>query len=484
MISQDPEGRTDGAARVGELLGGRYRVESVIGYGALGMVLRARHITMGREVALKLLRPDISGHPAIRRRLIRQVHLAQNLYHPNNCRLLDFGQADGSLYLVMELLQGATLRTLIERGAPFSVGWVLDIGMQILDGLGEAHAQGQIHRNLKPRNIILLPRRRGGQQVKVMDYGLAASLDALPGQDPDDDREAEICGTAAYLAPETLVHQKSCKATDVYAVALMLLEMLTGQQTFRGDTLTEVLYSQIHTRAQLPPKLAWTTLGKALLAALNKHPGNRFVDADAFYEALDHASQTTATYFRLDLSDLAATDVAMPPEMLARMVRNQRARQKSNGNKGSGSDEDSDEAEPAAKPPLAPRPTRPSPNTQSLNPDTPSWGALMQLTSDISTPLPPPFPLPASHHASAPRTALRAQPAPPLRPPPAFARPANRSGVKDLVETIDAPKSAYLAAPIEGKPAAEDWLSHAGVVLIGLLLALAAFGVYLAISIS
>lgn len=172
----------------------------------------------------------------------------------------------------------------------------------------------------------------------------------------------------------------------------------------------------------------------------------------------------------------------MPPEMLARMVRNQRARQKSNGSKGSGSDEDSDEAEPAAKPPLGPRPTRPSPNTQPLSPGTPSWGALMQLTSDLSTPVPPPFPPPASPHASAPRTALRAQPA--LRPPPAFARPASRSGVKDLVEKIDAPKSAYLAAPIEGNSAASDWLSHAGVVLISLLLGLAAFGVYLAISLS
>src|SRR5690554_3517454 len=278
MISHDPEGRTDGAARVGELLGGRYRVESVVGYGALGTVLRARHITMGREVALKLLRPELSGHPAIRRRLIKQVHLAQNLYHPNNCRLFDFGQADGSLYLVMELLKGLTLRTVIERGAPYSVGWVLDIGMQILDGLGEAHAQGLIHRNIKPRNIMLLPRRRGGQQVKLMDYGLAASLDALPGQDPDDDREAEICGTAAYLAPETLVHQESGKPTDVYAVALIMLEMLTGQQTFRGDTLSQVLYRQIHARPELPAKLAWTSLGKALSAALNKHPDHRFAE--------------------------------------------------------------------------------------------------------------------------------------------------------------------------------------------------------------
>lgn len=496
MISQDPEGRTDGAAHVGELLGGRYRVESVIGYGALATVLRARHVTMGREVALKLLRPDLSGHPAIRRRLIRQVHLAQNLYHPNNCRLLDFGQADGSLYLVMELLKGVTLRTLIERGAPYSVGWVLDIGMQILDGLGEAHAQGLIHRNIKPRNIFLIPRRRGGQQVKIMDYGLASSLDALPGQDPDDDREAEICGTAAYLAPETLVQQTSGKPTDVYAVALILLEMLTGQQTFRGDTLSEVLYSQIHTRPQLPAKLAWTSLGKALLAALNKHPDNRFSDADTFYEALEHASQTTATYFRLDLSDLGSADTAMPPEMLARMLRNQRARQKSDGGKDPGSEEDSDDSEPA---PLPQRPRRGGAAAHPMNPDQASWGALIHLTRDISTPIPPPFPAPEPHRASAPRSpaprsSVREEAAsPPKRPPPPhvsaasfrpapFPRSGKSAGLSAHVETRGDCKSPHILSPPEHRTLPRDWVSHAGVVLVGLLLTLAGLGFYLALT--
>lgn len=478
MISHDPEGRTDGAARVGELLGGRYRVESVVGYGALGTVLRARHITMGREVALKLLSPELSGHPAIRRRLIKQVHLAQNLYHPNNCRLFDFGQADGSLYLVMELLKGLTLRTLIERGAPYSVGWVLDIGMQILDGLGEAHAQGLIHRNIKPRNIMLLPRRRGGQQVKLMDYGLAASLDALPGQDPDDDREAEICGTAAYLAPETLVHQESGKPTDVYAVALIMLEMLTGQQTFRGDTLSHVLYRQIHARPELPPKLAWTSLGKALSAALNKHPDHRFADADTFYEALEHASRTTATYFRLDLRDLGPSNSPMPPEMLAQMLRNQRARQKSDGDKDTGSAEDSDDSEPAPAPAnMPPTPEAPGASAGNLNPDLlPAWGALIQLTREVSAPLPPPFPPP-------PRPPARPSAAPPnpatspagcaQNLAPAQPRPLPQKLAAGPPDELDAPNLALHP---------RDWVSQAGIVLVGLLLTLAAFGFYMVLT--
>ena len=353
MIPHDPTEHVEHMPAVGDLIGGRYRLESVIGHGALGTVMRAQHITMGREVAVKLLRPEISNHSAIRRRLIERVHQAQSLKHPNNCRLLDFGQAGGSLFIVMELLQGAPLQTIIERGAPYPVGWVLDIGMQILDGLGEAHDDNFVHRNLKPRNIYLLPRRRGGQQVKILDYGLASSLDSLPqndhdeGDDDEDDREAQICGTAAYLAPETLLKQISGKSSDVYAIGLILVEMLTGKKVFSGDSLEQVLYRQIHTSVRLPPKLAWTSLGKVLMKAVSKHPDNRYQDADEFYEALEQASESTAAYFRLDPSDLEPDEEAMPPEMLARMLKRQRGRSGSDSD-SSGDEDDPDEAEPGA----------------------------------------------------------------------------------------------------------------------------------------
>jgi serine/threonine protein kinase len=365
---------------VGDLIGGRYRLESVIGHGALGKVMRAQHITMGREVAVKLLRPDISGHATIRRRLIQRVHQAQKLSHPNNCRLFDFGQSGGSLYLVMELLHGATLRTVIERGAPYPVGWVLDIGMQMLDALGEAHDSNFIHRNLKPANIYLLPRRRGGQQVKILDYGLASSLDTMPEHDSDgevvadaDEREAEICGTAAYLAPETLVQQRSGKATDVYAVGLILIEMLTGKQVFAGDSLAQVLYRQIHTSVRLPPKLEWTSLGKVLLKSVSKHPGNRFQDADSFYEAIEQASETTAPYFRLDPRELEDDDEPMSPQTLARMLKEQRGRRGSDGDDSDG-DTDADDAEPEPSSMGSPRP-----------PGIPSSNAAFPLTPPPTT---------------------------------------------------------------------------------------------------
>lgn len=379
MIPHDPSEHVDSMPGVGDLIGGRYRLESIIGHGALGTVMRAQHITMGRDVAVKLLRPDISNHRSIRRRLIQRVHQAQLLHHPNNCRLLDFGQADGSLYLVMELLEGASLQTIIEHGAPYPVGWVLDIGSQILDGLGEAHDHDFVHRNLKPRNIYLLPRRRGGQHVKIVDYGLASSLDSLPGGD-DDDREAEICGTAAYLAPETLVQHRSGKSTDVYAVGLILLEMLTGRQVFDGESLSQVLYRQIHTSVHMPAKLAWTSLGKALLKAVSKHPDNRYADADAFYEALEQASQSTASYFRLDPRDIEPEVDQLPPELLARMMRNQRSRRDSDR----GGDEADDDAEPER---VGGRARADGPEAGTSKP--------VDDAAETFRLIPPPFPMPA-----------------------------------------------------------------------------------------
>ncbi|MFW5966760.1 MAG: serine/threonine-protein kinase [Persicimonas sp.] len=346
MIPHDSTEHVDAMPGIGDLIGGRYRLEEVIGHGALGTVMRAEHITLGRKVAVKMLRPDISGHPTVRRRLIERVQRAQRLTHPNNCRLLDFGHAGDSLYLVMELLEGATLRVIIDRGAPYPVGWVVDIGMQILSGLGEAHDEGLIHRNLKPSNVFLLPRRRGGQRVKVLDYGLASSLDSL-ADDEEDDRDTEVCGTATYMAPETLVHQQSSEATDVYAVGLILIEMLTGRRVFGGDSLTEILYRQIHTSVTLPPKLAWTSLGKVLLKSVRKHPGSRLHDADAFYEALEEASESTAPYFRLDSGDMLPRKEELPPEVLDRMMRDKGKRRESDRDGGDEGDDDSDESEPS-----------------------------------------------------------------------------------------------------------------------------------------
>lgn len=355
MISRESSESTSARAWRGEqappggpraLVGGRYQLEALIGQGALGWTWRARQINMGRAVALKVLRPDISGHPKTRRKLVERVQRVQQLQHPNNCRLLDFGQFRGALYLVTELLEGAPLRSIIEHGAPYSVGWVLDIGRQILDGLGEAHQLGIIHRNLKPRNIFLLPRRRGGQHVKITDYALASCLDVLPGEDPDDPREPEICGTAAYLAPETLLQQVSTKPGDVYAAALVLVEMLSGEQVFKGASLGDVLYRQIHADVYLPPKLAWTCMGKVLLRALSKHPDNRFADADEFYSALERAAQRTAPYFRLNADDLApcAVDLSIEPREDAQ--RHQRARRKSSRPGPQGGDKGNDDTDP------------------------------------------------------------------------------------------------------------------------------------------
>jgi eukaryotic-like serine/threonine-protein kinase len=500
MIPHEPTEHVESMPGIGDLIGGRYRLESVIGRGALGTVMRAQHITMGRQVAVKLLAPSISNHSTVRRRLIERVHQAQRLNHPNNCRLFDFGQAAGSLYIVMELLEGATLDTIIDRGAPYPVGWVVDIGLQILDGLGEAHDNNFVHRNLKPSNIFLLPRKRGGQQVKLLDYGLASSLDSLPGDD-EDEREAEICGTAAYLAPETLVKQQSGKASDVYAVGLILIEMLTGQRVFRGGSLDQVLYRQIHTTVGLPSKLAWTSLGKVLLKSVSKHPNNRFQDADAFYEAIDEAAQSTAPYFRLDVGDIGVEDEQTPSESLARMMRNRRRRRDSDRDDD---DEDTDESEPHS-----------STAAQWRRPTTVDE-ATRELTSSWSIPLaPPPKPIPTGIEPAT--GASRGRPeAPPRR---RLAPQGQRAGQprEELDGASPRPTSqrtALAASPDEdegdGRPrratdrasaaverlrrlwgmstetvwrrAQYDWMARLSIGLVALIFSLAGVGLYLVVS--
>jgi serine/threonine protein kinase len=510
MIPHDPTEHVENMPGVGDLIGGRYRLESVIGHGALGTVMRAQHITMGREVAVKLLRPDISNHPTIRRRLIQRVHQAQKLRHPNNCRLFDFGQAGGSLYVVMELLQGATLQTVIERGAPYPVGWVLDIGMQILDALGEAHDSNFIHRNLKPAKIFLLPRRRGGQQVKILDYGLASSLDLLPAPEGDDegdadagapDREAQICGTAAYLAPETLVQQTSGKPSDVYAVGLILIEMLTAKQVFSGDSLSQVLYRQIHSQVTLPPKLAWTSLGKVLMKSVSKHPGNRYQDADSFYEAIEQASETTASYFRLDPRELELEDEPMSPQMLARMLKKQRGR-KGSGRDGNEDDPDGDDAEPepctrstagsgsppssssSAAYPLVPPPTEirgergPQMSQRRLGSKDSDGGAAPSPEAHVTHPLRDFADQRASGRVSFPRGD---QPREGAAVDQEGAAVDQESGAVDQESGADAsaravPLGPWFASDVGG------WTSRLPVIFVALILSMAGLGLYLVLS--
>lgn len=283
--------------RVGDTLEGRYEISAVLATGGMGVILQARHVRMGRDVAVKVLHPHIAQEEAVVVRFEREVRLAQRLNHPNTIRLYDFGEAqNGLVYVVMELLEGADLKEIIAQEGPLSVGRAVDLTLQMLDGLGEAHDQDFVHRDLKPSNLFITSSRRGEDLVKILDFGIAKSLEDTAS---DVTATGSICGTAAYVAPEYLHNASPHKAADVYAVGLILLEMLAGKRVFQGSSTAQTLLMQMQRNVRVPDPIAATPLGQIIETATHKDPSRRYQDADAMYRAINAVVEQLPVDLRL-----------------------------------------------------------------------------------------------------------------------------------------------------------------------------------------
>ncbi len=289
--------------RVGDTLEGRYEISAILATGGMGVILRAKHVRMGRDVAIKVLHPHIAQEESVRVRFEREVRLAQLLNHPNTIRLYDYGEAEnGLVYVVMELLEGRDLKEELAETGPMPVGRAVDLTLQVLDGLGEAHEQDFVHRDLKPSNLFLTSSRRGEDLVKILDFGIAKSLEDTAS---DVTATGSICGTAAYVAPEYLHNASAHKPADIYAVGLILLEMLTGQRVIQGSSTAQTLIMQMQHQVQVPAALAATPLGQIIVTATQKDPRLRYPDADAMYQALAAVADSLPADMRLDAAQVA-----------------------------------------------------------------------------------------------------------------------------------------------------------------------------------
>lgn len=268
---------------VGDVIADRYEVTGKLGEGGMGLILRARQLSMDREVAIKLVRPEVLKDADARKRFEREVHVAKSLVHPHVVQLFDFGEVDGMAYIVMELLQGETLYDLIHREGPFSVGRALDVTEQVLDALTTAHRQNVVHRDLKPPNIFITQAGRKKDFVKVLDFGIARPLD-----DPDFKitNTGFISGTLPYMAPEVLARNELTPAADVYAAGLILLEMMFRRYIFIGDNPAQITLQHMRLDPPIPQSLRGTDLEWVLLKAIAKRRDQRYPDADAFLDAL------------------------------------------------------------------------------------------------------------------------------------------------------------------------------------------------------
>lgn len=261
------------SALIGALVAGRYRVTAELGRGGMGVVYRAVQLPMERPIALKVLKKELTGDARARSRFEREARAASALAHPSAVAIHDFGEHEGVAYLAMELVEGSGLRALIEERV--GVARAIDLAAQLADVLASAHEAGLVHRDLKPENVIVEASSPQGERVRVLDFGLAF-LERGPGGRMT--REGIVVGTPEYLSPEQARGEDVGPATDVYALACVLHELLTGRPPFTGSEL-DVLTKQMFAP---PPPLAShgahevpAALDELRRAMLDKQPARR-----------------------------------------------------------------------------------------------------------------------------------------------------------------------------------------------------------------
>src|SRR5436190_1764624 len=213
-----------------------YKILEKVGEGGMGLVYKAWDTHLDRHVAIKMLPADRTSDPDRRRRFVQEAKTASALNHGNIVTIHDIFEEDGLEYIVMEFVEGKTLRAMIPAGG-MPVDEVSRLGMQIADALATAHAAGVIHRDLKPANILVTPQRR----VMVVDFGLAKLTESLPGEGSttvtvDQTAAGVLLGTVGYLSPEQLEGRPLDARSDLFALGIVLFEMLTGKRPFSGST--------------------------------------------------------------------------------------------------------------------------------------------------------------------------------------------------------------------------------------------------------
>ncbi|NYI71226.1 serine/threonine-protein kinase [Naumannella cuiyingiana] len=268
------------AAASGPLLGGRYEVGGLLGRGGMAEVRQAYDTRLGRPVAVKQLRSDLATDPTFQARFRREAQSAAGLNHPNIVSVYDTGEelnADGVAvpYIVMELVEGQTLRDILRDDRKILPERALEITQGVLDALAYSHKNGIVHRDIKPANVMLTPTG----QVKVMDFGIAR---AVADTSATMTQTAAVIGTAQYLSPEQARGETVDNRSDIYSAGCVLYELLTGRPPFIGDSPVSVAYQ--HVREQpVPPSqfdpLVTPDVDTITLKALSKDPADRYQDA-------------------------------------------------------------------------------------------------------------------------------------------------------------------------------------------------------------
>ncbi len=298
-------------AEIGQILGGRYRLSELLGQGGMATIYRAADTGLGRDVALKLLRPEYLRDPDFSSRFRQEAQAAASLSHPNVVTVYDYGEDPSGPFIVMELVDGEDLATILRRSGALPPRQAARIAAGVARALAAAHASGIVHRDVKPGNVLI---GRDGR-VKVVDFGIARAVAeaqvTLPGT---------TLGSVHYFSPEQARGDPATAASDIYSLGIVLYEMLTGVRPWEGDSAASVALARLSgpipdpasVRATVPPELASITR-----TALAREPADRFTSAPAMADALEAwlaaAQPATAGPTGGAAAAAAAASTAPPP---------------------------------------------------------------------------------------------------------------------------------------------------------------------------
>ena len=260
----------------GLTFGGRYQLLSRIAIGGMGEVWQATDLVIGRTVALKILKDEYMGDPGFLERFRAEARHAALVNHEGIANVYDYGEEEGSAFLVMELVPGEALSTILERERVLPADQVLDIIAQTASALHAAHQAGLVHRDIKPGNLLITPDRR----VKITDFGIARIADQVPLT-----ATGQVMGTVQYLSPEQASGHSASPSTDVYSLGIVAYEALAGRRPFTGESQVAIAMAQIN---EAPPELPVTVaepVRNLIFASIAKKPSERPASAQAFARA-------------------------------------------------------------------------------------------------------------------------------------------------------------------------------------------------------
>lgn len=266
---------------IGSVIAERYRIDKFVAQGGMATVYLAEDLRLDRKVAVKIIHPHLATNSSFRDKFIREAKMAARLSHPNLVNVFDQGTDGSTAYLVMEYVEGITLRNALDDFGALESIRALDLFEHLLSGLAAAHNAGVLHRDLKPENVLLANDGR----IKIGDFGLARETDNHTATD-------SIVGTVAYLSPELVTRGIADARSDVYAAGILLFELVTGRQPFQGDQAVQVAYQHAHSNVPAPSSVnpeVTPAVDEIVLWATAKNPDDRAADAGALLAAVRRA---------------------------------------------------------------------------------------------------------------------------------------------------------------------------------------------------